>query len=102
VDGAVVSHVNPQGAVIGVNGPPQTFRYTRQVGDTATIVINAAKGFNARPTTSYNVQVTMADATSILAPTVPTATLTLTQFTMILTSPPSAGDIFMFTVEGLT
>lgn len=80
----------------------QVFRYTRQVGDTDTIVINGAKGFVARADANYNVQVTMGAFTSLLAAAAPPSLYTTTQFTLKLSAAPVAGDTFLFTVEDLT
>ncbi len=88
----------------GPSGVPgvQVFRYARQMGDTDTIVIDAAAGFLARASVNYNVQVTMGEETDILGAAAPPSLYMTTQFTLKLTSAPVAGDTFLFTVQDLT
>lgn len=80
----------------------QVFTYTRQVGDTDIIVINAAAGFLPRASANYIVQVTMGEFTELLVASAPPSLYTTTQFTLKLSAPPVAGDTFLFTIEDLT
>lgn len=77
----------------------QNFLVTQQVGDTATITIDASRGFLGQPTTTYNVTATLgANSLGIGIQGIDPASFGLTSFILQLTSPWAAGDSIMFSV----
>ncbi len=81
----------------------QEFRYVAMMGDTDTIVIDAAKGFAPRASLNYDAWAFMgANAGGIGIVGCDPADYTLTQFVLRLTSAPTPGDSFFFNVRDLT